>query len=106
MAAVQGADRGQQPDGLHGPGRGRLGGRLPRLRRTAPLVGGIFFSAERFPDAFQPLIQALPLTATNDILRAILLDGQSILDRGTEVLTLVAWGGIGFLLSLKMFRWI
>ncbi len=70
------------------------------------LLGGIFFSAERFPDAFQPIIQALPLTATNDILRAILLDGQSILDRGAEVLTLVAWGGLGFLLSLKMFRWI
>ncbi len=33
------------------------------------IVSGIFFSSERFPDAAQPLIRALPLTALIDSLR-------------------------------------
>ena len=36
---------------------------------------GTFFSTARFPDAVQPLVQALPLTAINDALRAVMLDG-------------------------------
>ena len=34
------------------------------------MFSGIFFSTERFPAALQPFIQALPLTALNDALRA------------------------------------
>ena len=40
------------------------------------LVSGTFFSAERFPDALQPLIRALPLTALNNALRAVMLEGD------------------------------
>src|SRR4029077_18553898 len=32
------------------------------------LLSGTFFSSKRFPDAVQPLIQALPLTQVNDAL--------------------------------------
>jgi ABC-type multidrug transport system permease subunit len=34
------------------------------------IFSGIFFSTERFPAAMQPFIQALPLTALNNALRA------------------------------------
>ena len=34
------------------------------------IFSGVFFSSARFPDALQPFIQALPLTAVNDALRA------------------------------------
>ncbi len=34
------------------------------------IVSGVFFSADRFPAAFQPVIKALPLTAVIDALRA------------------------------------
>ena len=34
------------------------------------IFSGIFFSTERFPAAMQPFVQALPLTALNDALRA------------------------------------
>src|SRR5690606_21573584 len=40
------------------------------------LLSGVFFSYERFPEAVQPIIQGLPLTALNDALRAIMNDGQ------------------------------
>ncbi len=34
------------------------------------ILSGVFFSAQRFPEAAQPFIKALPLTALNDALRA------------------------------------
>ncbi len=40
------------------------------------LLSGVFFSAERFPKAAQPFIRALPLTALNDALRAVMLEGK------------------------------
>ena len=42
------------------------------------ILSGVFFSAQRFPDALQPLIAALPLTALNDALRAHMLQGASV----------------------------
>jgi len=42
------------------------------------LCSGVFFSYERFPDAVKPLIRALPLTALNDALRAVINDGAGV----------------------------
>jgi len=39
---------------------------------------GTFFSYARFPDAMQPFVKALPLTALNDALRAVMIDGTSV----------------------------
>jgi ABC-type multidrug transport system permease subunit len=69
------------------------------------VFSGIFFSADRFPTAMQPAIQALPLTMLNDALRAIIIEGQSLLSQASEILGLVLWGGVSFLLSIKWFRW-
>jgi ABC-2 type transport system permease protein len=69
------------------------------------LLSGVFFSSERFPDAVQPFIQALPLTALNDALRAVMLDGASLASQWHEVAVLAAWGGISFVLALRWFRW-
>ena len=41
------------------------------------IVSGIFFSSERFPEAVQPLIRALPLTPLIDSLRSVMLEGAS-----------------------------
>jgi len=70
------------------------------------LLSGIFFSYQRFPEAFHPLIQALPLTATIDSLRGVMLEGQSLAAQGARLLILAAWGAIPFTLSLKWFRWV
>ncbi|MCH7526823.1 MAG: ABC transporter permease [Planctomycetes bacterium] len=69
------------------------------------LFSGIFFSYERFPDAFQPFIQALPLTQLIDALRAVILEGAPLIDQSFAMLVLALWGGISFLLALKWFRW-
>jgi ABC-type multidrug transport system permease subunit len=69
------------------------------------IFSGIFFSTERFPAAMQPFVHALPLTALNDALRGVMLDGAGLATVGPELLLLAAWGVISFAVALKIFRW-
>jgi ABC-2 type transport system permease protein len=69
------------------------------------IVSGVFFSAERFPDALQPLIRALPLTAFIDALRALLLEGASLASQAGRLGVLAAWGLVSFVVGLRLFRW-
>jgi ABC-2 type transport system permease protein len=69
------------------------------------ILSGVFFSAERFPDAVQPLISGLPLTATIDALRAHMLQGATLIQVAPQIGTLVAWLVVCFTLALKRFRW-
>lgn len=69
------------------------------------LLSGVFFSATNFPGWMGPVVKALPLTALNDALRAVINDGASILSCGAELAVLAAWGLGSFLLALRLFRW-
>jgi ABC transporter DrrB family efflux protein len=69
------------------------------------LLSGSFFSAARFPDVLQPFIKALPLTALNDALRAVMNDGAPLSASTLQIAILAAWGLVSFLLALKLFRW-
>jgi ABC-type multidrug transport system permease subunit len=69
------------------------------------ILSGVFFSAERFPAALQPLIKVLPLTALNDALRATILQGASLAAQSGRLLILALWGGVSFALALRWFRW-
>ena len=69
------------------------------------IFSGIFFSTDRFPAATQPLVQALPLTALNDALRAVMLDGAGVAALMPELGILLAWGAVSFVVALKIFRW-
>ena len=69
------------------------------------VLSGVFFSSENFPRAVQPFIQALPLTATNDALRAIMLRGEGWRTVGPELALLVGWAVATLWLALKWFRW-
>ena len=69
------------------------------------IFSGVFFSNERFPAALQPFIQALPLTALNDALRAVMLEGATLASQVPELAILLGWGLIGFAGALKLFRW-
>jgi ABC-2 type transport system permease protein len=66
---------------------------------------GVFFSVDRFPAAVQPLLRALPLTALNDALRAVTLEGAPLLSQSAHLLVLVAWGAVCFGVGLRLFRW-
>ncbi len=69
------------------------------------LLSGVFFSSERFPKAAQPFIKALPLTALNDALRAVMLEGKGLPAIAGALAVLVAWGIVSFTVALRIFRW-
>ncbi len=69
------------------------------------VVSGVFFSSAHFPGAMQPFIHALPLTALNDALRAVMLDGSTLKAVGGELAILAAWAAGTFGIALKIFRW-
>lgn len=70
------------------------------------ILSGIFFSSDRFPDVMQPLIKALPLTALNDSLRAVMQEGASLASQAPQMALLGLGGAACFALALKIFRWI
>jgi len=69
------------------------------------ILSGVFFSASRFPDVTQPIIQALPLTALINALRGVMLDGEGLIALWQPLLLLVAWGTVSFTIALRAFRW-
>ena len=69
------------------------------------VLSGIFFAATNCPDAMQPFIHALPLTALIDGLRAVVNEGRSLADLVPELGVMTAWGTVSFALALKLFRW-
>jgi ABC-type multidrug transport system permease subunit len=69
------------------------------------LFSGVFFSSANFPDAMQPFIQALPLTALNDALRDVMLAGAGPIAVSGEIAILAAWIVIPFAIALRLFRW-
>jgi ABC transporter DrrB family efflux protein len=69
------------------------------------VLSGVFFSSDRFPDAIQPLVKALPLTALNDALRAVVLEGASLPSQAARIAVLLAWGLASAALALRLFRW-
>ncbi len=69
------------------------------------IFSGVFFSHSRFPDAIMPMIRLLPLTALNDALRAVMLDGSSLARVAPELAIIAGWGLLAFFAALKLFRW-
>lgn len=69
------------------------------------ILSGTFFSYARFPDAMQPFVKALPLTALNDALRAVMIDGSSVVQLGTPLGIVAGWGLVSFAIALWIFRW-
>jgi len=69
------------------------------------VCSGVFFAATNFPDAIQPLVQALPLTAAVDALRLNMLQGASVAALSGELAIMALWTALSFGLALKLFRW-
>jgi len=69
------------------------------------VFSGVFFSSERFPDAIQPIVNLLPLTALNQMLRGIMLEGSSLAPYWKQVLLLAVYGVVTFAVALRIFRW-
>lgn len=69
------------------------------------IFSGVFFASSNFPQAVQPFIHALPLTAVNDALRANMLEGATMAQIAPELGIVALWGLASFVAALKLFRW-
>ncbi len=69
------------------------------------ILSGTFFSYARFPEAMQPFVKALPLTALNDALRAVMIDGSPLTSLGSALAIVTGWGLVSFVVALGIFRW-
>lgn len=70
------------------------------------MLSGIFFSSDRFPEAVQPAIKLLPLTALIDALRAVMQDGAPLASQWSPIAIMLVWSVVSFFLALRFFRWI
>lgn len=69
------------------------------------VASGVFFSTARFPEVVQPYLRVLPLTALNDAMRAVMIDGAGLGGILAPVLLLAAIAASTFALALRIFRW-
>jgi ABC-type multidrug transport system permease subunit len=69
------------------------------------VLSGVFFSSANFPQAAQPFIKALPLTATIDALRSTMLQGAGWGAVAPQIAVIALWLVATFTLALRLFRW-
>jgi ABC-2 type transport system permease protein len=69
------------------------------------VLSGVFFSSSNFPDAVQPVIQALPLTALIDAMRGVILEGATLPSIWHELAIMATWTVVPFAIALKIFKW-
>ena len=69
------------------------------------VFSGVFFASENFPDAMQPFIAALPLTALNQALRGVMIDGSGVATLWWQAANLLVWTMGSFTVALRLFRW-
>jgi ABC-2 type transport system permease protein len=68
-------------------------------------LSGTFFPREAMPDFLQTVTSYLPLTYLNDALRQIINDGVSLTALGTDLIGLLVWAVISFVIAVRLFHW-
>jgi ABC-2 type transport system permease protein len=68
-------------------------------------LSGVFFPREAMPDVLQRITDFLPLTYLADALRKITNDGAGVADISQDLLGLMVWAVIAFLIALRLFKW-
>ena len=69
------------------------------------LLSGVFFSIDSMPEGLQPIARLLPLSFLSTSVRAVIVDGQSLLEQIPTMIGLVVWLAISLLLAIKLFVW-
>jgi ABC-type multidrug transport system permease subunit len=82
-----------------------VGGLMNLVMMPMFIGSGIFFSTDRFPEVLQPLIKALPLTALNDAMRAVVNEGAGPVAIAPQLGLMAAVGVLSFAIALRIFRW-
>jgi ABC-2 type transport system permease protein len=67
-------------------------------------LSGVFFPKDAAPELIRPLSYVLPLTFLNDGLREVSTAGASLWDVRGDILGLLVWCAVGFVLAIRLFR--
>ncbi len=68
-------------------------------------LSGVFFPVFLMPELLQKITQFIPLTPIIDSIRLVVTENASLLDLSSEILIMVAWTVVIYLLAFKLFRW-
>lgn len=68
-------------------------------------LSGTFFPKTVLPEGLQKVIIFLPLTALNDALREVSFEGSHLWNVTSEILILLVWGLLAYIVAIKVFRW-
>jgi len=69
------------------------------------MLSGVFFSKNNFPDWLATATSYLPLTALNDGLRRIALEGQPLSGLGFEIAVLMVYLIVPAVITQRLFKW-
>ncbi len=69
------------------------------------LLAGTFFPVENFPKWLQPLCKILPLTHLNQAMRDVAFEGAHLTDVMPQIGVLLLWGGLAYLIAIRVFKW-
>lgn len=69
------------------------------------LLAGTFFSIDNFPVWLQPFCRALPLTFLNDAMRKVAFEGVGLWEVKYDILFLLVWGVVVYIVAGKVFKW-
>jgi len=92
-----------------------IGGWAKNENQSAPLtnvvalplmfLSGVFFPRFLFPEWLQGITGYLPLTPIVDGIRYITTEGARLIDLGPQLLILLIWGVVIYIIAFKFFRW-
>ena len=68
-------------------------------------LSGTFFPITSLPEGLQKIVRFLPLTALNDALRQVSFEGGHIWNVWPEILILLGWGIVIYIIAIKVFKW-
>jgi ABC-type multidrug transport system permease subunit len=69
------------------------------------LLGGVFFSNQRFPGFLQSAVDAIPMSLVTDGLRGVMLEGKGLAGVATPLLALLLIGVVCLAVAVRVFRW-
>jgi len=69
------------------------------------LLAGTFFPVENFPHWLQPICKVLPLTHLNEAMRNVAFEGAHLYDCGEQLIVLLIWGVVLYMIAVRVFRW-
>ena len=68
-------------------------------------LSGVFFPRDAMPEPLRAVADYLPLSFLADALRSLAVDGQTIWSQWDNVLGLVVWLAVTFVIAIRLFPW-